>query len=87
MSLKQTKEENESRKATVGQDARADRWTTWKKFLTKRSRCDILNRLTCEGEQLPEQTAKRKIKKFLTSEKQRDKILKLLLINENSEEP
>ena len=58
-----------------------------KKFLTKRSRCDILNRLTCEGEQLPEQTAKRKIKKFLTSEKQRDKILKLLLINENSEEP
>ena len=57
-----------------------------KKFLTEGSGCDNLLKLTCEGEQLPEQTAKRKIKKFLTSEKQRDKILKLLL-NKNSEEP
>ena len=60
MSLKQTKEENESRKATVGQDARADRWTTWKKFLTEGCGCDNLLKLTCEEETLPEQTAKRK---------------------------
>ena len=87
MSLKQTEEENESRKAAMGQDARADRWTTWKKFLTEGCGCDNLLKLTCEGETLPEQTAKRKWKKFLTKGKRRDKISKLLLINENSEEP
>ncbi|GAA6312142.1 hypothetical protein F290043J8_01680 [Mediterraneibacter gnavus] len=36
-----------------------------KKFLTERSQCDNLNRLTCEGETLPEQTAKKKNKKVL----------------------
>ena len=40
-----------------------------KKFLTKRSRCDNLLKLTCEGETLPEQTVKRKWKKFLTKRK------------------
>ena len=38
-------------------------------------------------EKKPKQTAKRKIKKFLTSEKRRDEISELLLINKNSEEP
>jgi hypothetical protein len=55
--------------------------------LTEESGCDNLLNLTCEGETLPEQTVKRKIKKFLTKRKRRDKISKLLLINENSEEP
>ena len=51
MSLKQTKEENESRKATVGQDARADRWTTWKKFLTKGDWRDKISKLLLKQEQ------------------------------------
>jgi hypothetical protein len=55
--------------------------------LTEGCGCDNLLKLTCEGETLPEQTAKRKIKKFLTKGKRRDKISELLLINENSEEP
>ena len=87
MSLKQTKEENESRKATVGQDARADRWTTWKKFLTEGCGCDNLLKLTCEGETLPEQTVKRKIKKFLTKKRRHDKISELLLEKRNNKEP
>ena len=60
MSLKQTKEENESRKATVGQDARADRWTTWKKFLTEGCGCDNLLKLTCEGEKIQNRQRKEK---------------------------
>ena len=38
-------------------------------------------------EKNPEQTAKRKIKKFLTSEKRRDKISELLLEKRNNKEP
>ena len=85
LSLRQTDEKNKP-KGHCGTGCESRSLYKVKKFLTKRSQCDNINRLTCEGEQLPEHTAKRKIKKFLTSEKQRDKILKLLL-NKNSEEP
>ena len=48
-------------------------------MLTKSSESDILNRLSRETVKESSKRAKRKIKKFLTSQEQSDIIIKLLI--------
>ena len=49
---------------------------TWKKFLTKKKRCDKVNKLSTNSESVEKKIWKN-LKKFLTNQKQHDKINKL----------